>query len=47
MDFYWNVFTKSGSIEAYMGHKEYIKLKETEEEKLSYECGIGKRSCDK
>ena len=47
MDFYWNVFTKSGSIDAYLCHKEYIKLKETEEENLSYECRICKGSCDK
>ncbi len=28
MDFYWNVFTKSGSIDAYLGHVEYKKLAE-------------------
>ena len=31
MDIYWNVFTKSGSIDAYLGHVEYKRITEKEE----------------
>ena len=39
MDFYWNVFSASGSIEAYMCHKEYERLLHRREESVTNEYG--------
>ena len=46
MDIYWNVFTKSGSIDAYLGHVEYKRIAE-KEKLVTDECGKYKRSCNK
>ncbi len=46
MDIYWNVFTKNGSIDAYLGHVEYKRIAKKEELGTD-ECGKCKGLSDK
>ena len=47
MDFYWNIFSASGSIEAYMCHKEYERLLSPTEESVTDEYGKCTRTYNK